>query len=63
MEKLTADNYGDWKFQMQMLLIGKDLWEIVEGTEVLPDDANQHQQMIFSKALEQSPVPDMPVSK
>ena len=48
-EKLTADNYTNWKFQMQMLLIGKDLWEIVEGTEVLPDDANQHQKMDFRK--------------
>ena len=48
-EKLTADNYINWKFQMQMLLIGKNLWEIVEGTEILPDDANQQQRTDFRK--------------
>ena len=36
-DKLTADNYHHWKFNMRMFLIGKttdntNLWEIVEGT-------------------------------
>ena len=48
-EKLTADNYINWKFQMQMLLIGKNLWEIVEGTETLPEGANQQQTIDFRK--------------
>ena len=48
-EKLTADNYANWKFQMQMLLIGKNLWEIVEGTETLPTEANQQQRQDFRK--------------
>ena len=34
-EKLTAENYHTWKFNMKMPLIGKDLWEIVNGSEVL----------------------------
>ena len=42
-EKLTAENYHEWKFNMKMVLIGKDLWEIVEGTELMPTtrDANR----------------------
>ena len=40
MKRLTsADNYHSWKFNMQMVLIGLDLWEIVEGTEVVRDEA------------------------
>ena len=37
-EKLTADTYFSWKFNMHMYLMGKDLWEIVSGTEVLAQD-------------------------
>ena len=39
MEKLNTDNYHSWKFSMKMFLIGKDLWEIVQGTEILPREA------------------------
>ena len=39
MEKLNTENYHSWKFSMKMFLIGKDLWEIVQGTEVLPREA------------------------
>ena len=48
-ERLTADNYINWKFQMQMMLIGKNLWEIVEGTETLAEDANHQQRIDFRK--------------
>ena len=34
-KKLSSENYYHWKFDMKMLLIGKDLWEIVSGGEVL----------------------------
>ena len=37
-EKLTADTYFSWKFNMHMYLMGKDLWEIVSGTETLAED-------------------------
>ena len=42
-EKLTAENYHGWKFNMNMYLIGKDLWEIVTGTETVSDDATDAQ--------------------
>ena len=32
-DKLNGTNYHNWKFNVRMLLTGKDLWEIVEGTE------------------------------
>ena len=34
-EKLNGDNYHSWKFNLKMYLIGKDLWDIVQGKEVL----------------------------
>ena len=35
-QKLSgSEDYFNWKFDMEMLLIGKDLWDIVQGTEVL----------------------------
>ena len=40
-EKLTGENYHNWNFQMKMYLIGKDLWEIVTGTEVMNEDASE----------------------
>ena len=46
---LTADTYHSWKFNMEMSLIGKDLWGIVEGTEVLPEHANEQQRVAFRK--------------
>ena len=48
-EKLTGDNYHSWKFQMKMCLIGKDLWEIVTGTEVLEEEATPAEQRNFRK--------------
>ena len=46
-EKLTGENYHNWKFQMKMYLIGKDLLEIVTGTEVLDETASAQEQRIF----------------
>ena len=48
-EKLTGDNYHSWKFQMQMCLIGKDLWEIVTGTDQLAEGATDAEQRRFRK--------------
>lgn len=48
-EKLTAENYHTWKFNMKMLLIGKDLWEIVNGSEVLQEDATAEEKRKFKK--------------
>ena len=33
MEKLTSENYHNWKFDMKMMLVGNDLWDIVTGDE------------------------------
>ena len=33
--KLTAERYHSWKFNMMMYLKGTDLWDIVEGVEIV----------------------------
>ena len=48
-EKLTGENYYAWKFQMKMALIGKDLWEIVTGDEILNEDAPVVEQKKFQR--------------
>ena len=48
-EKLTAENYHTWKFSMKMFLIGKDLWEIVNGSEVLNETAPEEEKRKFKK--------------
>ena len=48
-EKLTADNYHSWKFNMKMYLIGKDLWDIVKGDEEIDDDASAEEKRKFKK--------------
>ena len=35
-DKFAGENFGLWKFKMEMILAEKDLWEIVEGTEAPP---------------------------
>ena len=47
--KLNGDNYHSWKFNVKMLLIGKDLWEVVDGTEVLGEDAGDAEKKLFKK--------------
>ena len=49
MEKLTVDTYHSWKFNMRMSLIGKDLWEIVEGSEILQERPTEAQRIQFRK--------------
>ena len=48
-ERLTAETYHNWKFNMRMYLMGKDLWGIVSGTEVVDDLMNENQRMQFRK--------------
>ena len=48
-KKLTGENYYAWKFQTKMALIGKDLWEIVTGDEVLNEDASQADRRKFQR--------------
>ena len=35
-EKLNESNYTDWNYLMEVLLIKKDLWDIVDGSETQP---------------------------
>ena len=46
---LMDDNYHSWKFTMKMQLIGKGLWEITEGTEVVEEGARQQDIRYFKK--------------
>ena len=48
-EKLTAENYNTWKFNMKMYLIGKGLWDIVKGTETLSETASAKETRKFKK--------------
>ena len=41
-EKLTAENYHSWKFNMKMHLIERDLWEIVTGEEKVMDNMSEN---------------------
>ena len=43
------DNYLSWKFSVKMYLIGKDLWDIVEGTDVLAEEAGEDDRRKFKK--------------
>ena len=43
------DNWNNWKFQMRMFLIGKDLFDVVDGTEVLGDNASNKEREAFRK--------------
>ena len=35
-EKLNEMNYNDWHYVMVAMLIEKDLWDIIDGTETQP---------------------------
>ena len=38
-DKLDDSNWTTWKFQMKHLLLAKGVWEVVDGTEELAEDA------------------------
>ena len=48
-EKLDSSNWMTWKFQIKHLLLAKDLWGFIDGTEVLQDDASAQQRTDFNK--------------
>jgi hypothetical protein len=49
MEKLNSENYHNWKFDMKMLLVGKDLWDIVTGEEKLEEEATEKERTHYRK--------------
>ena len=48
-EKLTAENFHNWKFDMKMLLMRNDVWDIVTGEEVLENGASIVKRTAFKK--------------
>ena len=48
-DKLDSSNWITWKFQIKHLLLAKDLWGIVDGTETLQENASAQQQTDFNK--------------
>ena len=47
-DKLDSSNLMTWKFQIKHLLLAKDLWGLVDGMEVLQDDAPAQQRADFN---------------
>ena len=47
-EKLDGSNWNTWKFQMNHLLMEKELWGLVDGSEVLANEARRQQWRHFS---------------
>ena len=48
-DKLDDSNWSTWKFQMRHLLLAKELWKYVDGTEVLAEDAAENVREDFNK--------------
>ena len=48
-DKLNLDNFHTWKFSMKMFLIGKGLWEIVDGSETVAEGAGTDALAKFKK--------------
>ena len=48
-DKLTGDNYHNWKYSMRMHLIGRDLWEITTEEEKLSETADDEMKKKFRK--------------
>ena len=48
-DKLDSSNWMMWKFQIKHLLLAKDLWGVVDGTETLQENASAQQRTDFNK--------------
>ena len=48
-EKFNGANWSTWKFQMKHLLLAKELWGMVDGTETLAEDATAAARTEFQK--------------
>ena len=40
-DKLDTNNYQTWKLMMEMVLLHQELWDIVDGTWVKPDNNDE----------------------
>ena len=41
-DKLVGDNYSYWKLCMEAYLQVQDLWDLISGEDVLPEDTPQN---------------------
>ena len=49
-DKFNGENFGMWKFKMEMILAEKDLWEVVDGSEEPPsEDADLKTKKAFER--------------
>ena len=48
-DKLDGSNWTAWKFQMRHLLLAKELWKLIDGTEVLAENANAQAHTEFQR--------------
>ena len=48
-EKLNHENYETWSFRMMMLLIDRDLWDIVEGTDIISITASEEEKLRYER--------------
>ena len=48
-DRLDGSNWTTWKFQMRHLLLAKGLWGVVDGSDVLQEDANAQARADFNK--------------
>ena len=48
-DKLEDSNWSTWKFQMRHLLLAKDLWKFVDGSEELAEEATVNVRKEFRK--------------
>jgi len=49
LDKLDSLNWTMWKFQIKHLLLARGLWGLVDGSEVIQEDANPQQIADFTK--------------
>jgi hypothetical protein len=42
-EKFAGTNFHTWKVKMEMVLLGRDLWSVVEGRELKPSTPGTRQ--------------------
>ena len=52
-----AESYGAWRVKMETILDADDCWEIVQGTEVEPNDLAQVVVQVDGAAVENVPTP------
>ena len=48
-DKLDSSTWMTWKFQIKHLLLAKELWGFIDGTEVLQENASAQQRADYNK--------------